>query len=110
MHNTALFSLSFHVPPAVRTRMGQLRRAIDEHHRVSLRYEDRGGQATVRTVRPLGLYFWGSAWTLGAWCELRQGFRNFRLDRMEDADVLDSTFALEPPVTLDDYVKAMAGE
>lgn len=110
VHNTALFSLSFHVPAAVRTRMGQLRRAIDERRRVALRYEDRGGQATERTVRPLGLYFWGSAWTVGAWCELRQGFRNFRLDRIEEADVLDSTFELEPPVTLADYVKAMAGE
>lgn len=110
VHNTALFSLSFHVPPAVRTRLGRLRRAIDEHRRVALRYEDRDGKASERTVRPLGLYFWGSAWTLGAWCELREGFRNFRLDRIEADDVLDSTFALEPPVTLDDYVRAMAGE
>lgn len=110
VHNTSLFSLSFHVPPAVRTQLGRLRKAIDEHRRVALRYEDRGGQASARTVRPLGLYFWGSAWTLGAWCELRQDFRNFRLDRIEDSDVLDSTFALESPVTLDDYVRSMAGE
>ncbi len=110
VHNTALFSLSFHVPVEVKARLGRLRRAIDDHRRVSLRYEDRGGKSSLRTVRPLGLYFWGSAWTLGAWCELRQDFRNFRLDRVEQDDVLDSTFVLEPPVTLADYVRAMAGE
>jgi predicted DNA-binding transcriptional regulator YafY len=110
VHNTALFSLSFHVPPAVRTQLGRLRHAIDDRHRVALRYHDREGEVTCRTVRPLGLYFWGSAWTLGAWCELRVGFRNFRLDRIDEADVLDSTFVLEPPVTLADYVRSMAGD
>jgi predicted DNA-binding transcriptional regulator YafY len=110
VHNTALFSLSFHVPAAAKARLGQLRKAIDDTRRVTLKYEDRGGNASLRTVRPLGLYFWGATWTLGAWCELRQDFRNFRLDRIEDAEVLESTFALESPVTLADYVKATAGE
>ena len=60
-----------------------------------------------RTVRPLGLYFWGGAWTLGAWCELRDDFRNFRIDRVTELVVLSDTFALEPPCTLDAYVAAM---
>jgi predicted DNA-binding transcriptional regulator YafY len=110
VHNTALFSLALRVPPEVRPRLGRLRRAIDEHRRVAMRYEDRGGQSTERTVRPLGLYFWGATWTLGAYCELRQDFRNFRLDRMETMEVLDATFVPEPPFTLADYVRAMAGE
>lgn len=110
VHSTALFSLAFRVPPEARARLGRLRRAIDETRRVQLRYHDREGQPSTRTVRPLGLYFWGATWTLGAWCELRQGFRNFRLDRIETDEVLDSTFVLEPPVTLDDYVRAVAGD
>lgn len=110
VHNTALFSLSFHVPDEVRQRLGQLRAAIHERHPVSMDYRDKKGQATRRTVRPLGLYFWGSTWTLGAWCELREDFRNFRLDRFDSLTVHESTFALEPPVTLEDYVRAMAGE
>ncbi len=110
VHNTSLFSMSFHVPEQVREHLGQLRGAIDGHHPVQLAYRDRGGQDTERTVRPLGLYFWGSTWTLGAWCELRTDFRNFRLDRMSAVDVQSSTFECTPPVTLDDYVRAMAGE
>ncbi len=110
VHNTALFSLSFHVPPAVRAQLGRLRRAIDVHRRVALRYHDRQDEPTQRVVRPLGLYFWGSTWTLGAWCELREDFRNFRLDRIDEAEVLESTFAVEPPVTLADYVRSMSGE
>jgi predicted DNA-binding transcriptional regulator YafY len=53
------------------------------------------------------LYFWGRTWTLGGWCELREGHRNFRLDRITEAHLTDDTFPLEPPVTLDDYLRAM---
>ena len=38
-------------------------------------------------MRPLGLFFWGKTWTLAAWCEMRTGFRNFRLDRIGAATV-----------------------
>ncbi|MCX4241915.1 helix-turn-helix transcriptional regulator [Paraliomyxa miuraensis] len=110
VHSTALFSLAFHVPPEVRTRLGQLRHAIADQHHVSLHYRDRQGELTTRSVRPLGLYFWGSTWTLGAYCELREDFRSFRLDRIEDSNVLDTTFELQPPITLADYVRSVAGD
>jgi predicted DNA-binding transcriptional regulator YafY len=38
------------------------------------------------------LYFWGDVWTLAAWCELRRDFRNFRLDRIDDARVAPERF------------------
>jgi predicted DNA-binding transcriptional regulator YafY len=46
-------------------------------------------KASDRVVRPLGLWFWGKVWTLVAWCELRDDFRMFRLDRIAEIDVLD---------------------
>jgi predicted DNA-binding transcriptional regulator YafY len=104
---TALFALSFRVPGEVRETMGVVRKAVDGRRKLSLRYTDRGGKGSRRTVRPLGLYFWGAAWTLGAWCEMREDFRNFRLDRIAEARVLPDTFELAPPVTLDDYVRSM---
>ncbi|MEM7155416.1 MAG: YafY family protein [Myxococcota bacterium] len=110
INNTALFSLSFRVPPEFRKRLGTMRTCIDERRRVSLRYLDREGKATRRTLRPLGLYFWGSTWTVGAWCELREDFRNFRIDRISTIRPLKSTFELVSPVTLQDYIRATAGE
>ena len=87
--------------------MGLLRRAIDGHNRVDLSYSDASDALTERVIRPLGLYFWGGVWTAGAWCELRQDFRNFRLDRIRGITVREDTFTLEPPVTLDSYREAM---
>ncbi len=107
VHDTALFSLSFRVSPEVRANVGALRKAIDARTKIRLDYKDREGVASGRVVCPLGLYFWGNVWTLGAWCELREDFRNFRLDRIEKATSTNETFRSEPPLTLEDYVRAM---
>ena len=57
----------------------------------------------ARTVQPLGVFYWGSSWSLGAWCELRRDFRNFRLDRVTKLDVLAETFTDLPGRTLRDF-------
>ena len=110
MKTTALYSLSFDVPERMRSNMQLVRHAIDDRQILALQYEDREGEASERRVRPLALYFWGRTWTLAAWCELREDYRNFRLDRIEDMTVLDETFALESPVTIEDYVRAMTAD
>ena len=62
--------------------------AIHAPERLAIDYRDDGGAQTERIVRPLGLWFWGSVWTLVSWCELRHDFRMFRLDRIEGARLL----------------------
>lgn len=69
-----------------------LREAIGTQHKVRLVYADAQGEQTERVVWPLALYFWGNRWTVGAWCELRQGFRNFRPDRVVGATCLEARF------------------
>jgi predicted DNA-binding transcriptional regulator YafY len=67
---------------ADRHRLDALGIAIDDERRLTLTYRDEQDRETIRTIRPLGLFFWGRVWTLSAWCELRQDFRLFRVDRM----------------------------
>ena len=43
------------------------------------------------------------SWTLAAWCEMRNDFRNFRLDRINDA-TLGERFEEEPGRTLRDML------
>ncbi len=106
--STALFAFSFRVTDAERKLQRVCRRAIDERRTLGFEYRDRKDAATRRTVRPLGLFFWGQSWTLGAYCELREEFRNFRLDRMARVRLARDTFELCPPVTLDDYIRVMS--
>jgi predicted DNA-binding transcriptional regulator YafY len=79
------------------------REALVAQRRIRLKYANEKGEETERDVRPLGVFFWGKTWTLAAWCELRTGFRNFRLDRVGQA-TLGDRFEEEPGRTLRDML------
>ena len=83
--------------------LAMVREALVERRRMRLRYENERGDRTERTVRPLGVFFWGKTWTLAAWCEMRVAFRSFRLDRVSESALLDR-FEDEPGRTLRDLL------
>ena len=107
LNRTALFSLSFGAGERASRHLGTVRQAINQQHKLAFAYQDERGNSSQRTVRPLGLYFWGQSWTLAAYCELRVDFRNFRTDRMQRLRITSDPFELTPPCTLEDYVAAM---
>lgn len=91
-------------PGATAGPLGVVREALRSRRRLKLDYRDEKGDVTKRAVRPLAVAFWGKTWTLAAWCELRDGFRSFRLDRIAKAD-LAAAFQDEPGKSLDDFIK-----
>ena len=101
----ALLVPDFHISSAHLEPMSLLRQAIDAQRKLRFGYRRADGLATRRVVHPLGLFFWGGGWSLGAWCELRGEFRNFRLDRMTDLELLAETFAAVPGRTLADFLR-----
>ena len=105
-----LYAPGFMVDTAVIERLGQLRVAVDERSKAWMAYRDVADVETQRTVRPLGLAFFGNRWTLLGWCEMRQDFRAFRLDRVRELRVLPERFSDEPGKTMDDYLAAMREE
>jgi len=107
LNKSALFSLSFGAGKRASRHLGILRQAINAQHKLAFAYADEHGNPSKRTVRPLGLYFWGQSWTLAAYCELRTDFRNFRTDRIDRLRLTEDKFELVPPCTLADYVAAM---
>jgi predicted DNA-binding transcriptional regulator YafY len=84
--------------------LGEVRDGINRRMRLFLDYRDAVEKSTERIVWPLTLLYWGKTWTLGAWCELRQDFRSFRIDRIIGLNVLNSTFPDEPGKRLEDYL------
>lgn len=88
--------------------LGTLRAAIREGRTVSFDYESLSGALSARLVRPLMLEWWGAVWTLTGWCDLREDFRVFRVDRIE-ACAKAASFRPEPGRTYADCVARMAG-
>ena len=110
LEQTPLFAPGFHVRHDFFSSLSELRAAIDERKKVWMAYTDAEGDQTERVIRPLGLFFWGSWWSIEAWCELRTDFRSFRLDRMRKLKVLEEEYTPEPGKTLDDFFALMARE
>jgi predicted DNA-binding transcriptional regulator YafY len=102
---TRLYAPALSRDTAVSAALGQVRAALDDHRKLRLTYRVPDQPVTMRVVRPLGAFFWGRHWTLSAWCELRDGFRSFRLDRADAIELLPDTFEDEPGKRLEDLLR-----
>jgi len=98
------------VAAAPRGPLGVLRRAVAERRILEIGYRGPHGALTRRRIRPLQTEYWGRVWTCPAWCELRGGFRVFRVDRIETCDETGATFALEAGRTYADYLATLRFE
>ncbi|MFV2057129.1 MAG: helix-turn-helix transcriptional regulator, partial [Thiohalomonadales bacterium] len=101
-----MFSPFSRISAEVSLILGDVRQAIEQRQKIFFDYTRSDENESSRTVWPLGLFFWGSVWTLAAWCELRQAFRNFRLDRMERIVTQDS-YPNKVGFTLTDYMRSI---
>ena len=69
-----------------------LRQAIRQRQIAQFDYQDGDGNQTERRVRPLVIWNLTDGWMFSAWCELRQDFRTFRLDRMANLTITGERF------------------
>ena len=69
--------------PDLGDRVADLRHAIRDCDELEIAYLDLKDVRTSRNVRPLALIYYVDAVVLAAWCEWRQAFRHFRVDRIE---------------------------
>jgi predicted DNA-binding transcriptional regulator YafY len=90
---------------ATRRRLQVLREAFEARRVLELDYHSLEGARSRRRVRPLGVFFWDAVWTLAAWCELRNDFRSFRVDRIVEVIELDERFRDEAGKTLADLFR-----
>lgn len=99
-------AVSVYVPvdEHVQSKLPVLRGAIRARRKLSIRYLSLSKQQSERLIRPLHLEFWGRVWTLTAWCEEKQDFRVFRLDRIEQLTETEETFVPEKGKEYSDYL------
>jgi len=107
IEDSKLFSLRFSQRQDLDVNLDICRKAIDGKRLLQMNYCRADGEQSLRCIRPLGLYFWGNVWTLVGWCELRDDFRNFRLDRILSIQPENTTFADGEGQSLPDFIKRM---
>lgn len=73
--------------------IGLFLKAINEKKVIQITYQTPGNeQGQSRKVEPVGIYTAGSNWYLIAFCQLRNDYRNFRIDRITSFDILAERF------------------
>jgi predicted DNA-binding transcriptional regulator YafY len=68
------------------------RGAIRAQHKLEVHYRDGQERVTARTLWPCAVGFFDHCLVLVAWCELREDFRHFRIDRIVSLRVLDESY------------------
>lgn len=100
-----LYAPGYGVAADLRSKLDTLHSAAQARSIILIAYAREDGQTSVRRLHPLALYFWGGRWTLAAWCELRNDFRSFRVDRMQHLELLNEHFEPKPGQMLADFLK-----
>jgi predicted DNA-binding transcriptional regulator YafY len=82
-----------------------LRRAARTQQKVRIDYLDLQERPTSRTIWPMSLAFFPPVWLAVAWCELREDFRSFRVDRIGRMEPLDERYPQVAGRRLVDYLR-----
>ena len=75
--------------------MAELRAAIRDSRKLHIAYADEQGRRTHRTIWPIAMAYYVDVTLVGAWCEMRGDYRNFRVERIQSSKVLDEHFDQE---------------
>ncbi|MGH6760842.1 MAG: helix-turn-helix transcriptional regulator [Phyllobacterium sp.] len=70
------------------TELATVRAALRDQRKLRIKYGAGDGGALNRTVWPVALGFFDQAEILAAWCETRDAFRHFRIDRIVELQAL----------------------
>ncbi len=72
--------------------LAAIRAAIRDSRKLYIAYADQQGRRTNRTIWPIAMAYYVDVTLIGAWCELRADYRNFRVERIQASRVLDEHF------------------
>lgn len=87
--------------------LAPIRDAIRRERKLAIDYRDVGNAATQRTIWPFAVGFFEETRVVAAWCELRQDYRHFRIDRIAALTETDARYPKRRAAMLKDWQKLM---
>ena len=87
--------------------LNDIQQALVNKTVLSLAYAASGAEVTAREVEPIGLQYYSGAWHLIAWCRLRNGYRDFRVDRIKTLAQTPQKFDPRNLISLQEYLQTL---
>jgi len=75
--------------------LSDVRHAIRETRKLRITYADASGQSSNRTIWPIAMAYYVDVTLIGAWCELREDYRHFRVERIVSSTLLQDRFSTD---------------
>lgn len=108
--NSLMFAPDFYQTSSEFEHLDILRKAAQNREYLKFEYKDAKEAISHREVRPLAIHLWRGYWTLLTWCELRNDFRNFRIDRIISIILTDRFFPITQDKELDNFIEKVTSE
>jgi predicted DNA-binding transcriptional regulator YafY len=91
--------------------MAAIQKAISKRCVLSIVYFSSGKQErTTRLVEPIGVVYYSGRWHLIAWCRLRNGYRDFRIDMIQSLHDNGESFDPRSHFTLQEYFDSLTSK
>ena len=83
----------------------KIRQAIASRRVVHMQYfSPSSGQFTERSIEPIGTVYYDNAWHIIAYCQWRQDYRDFRLERMSKLRLMSEAYSQHDHLSLEQYL------
>lgn len=98
-------TIVFNDPFADKNLIAKIQEAIAERKLLKIKYYSMSkNEITERTIEPMGLIYYSENWRIIAYCRLREDFREFRLNRINNLKFVETKFN-KRDFSLNDFIK-----
>ena len=87
--------------------MTDIQRAVAKKEVLRIDYSNNEEELSSREVEPIGIFYYSMAWHLIGWCRLRNGYRDFRADRIKTLVTTGQSFEGRNLISLKEYFQSM---
>lgn len=88
--------------------MAEITKSVSHKTVICLEYfSNKTQEHTTREVEPIGIVHYSGRWHLIAWCRLRNGYRDFRVDMIKSLTKTGATFDARNHFTLQEYFHSL---
>lgn len=87
--------------------LASVQQAINQQTILRMIYANLQEEQSFREVEPIGLTFYSLNWHMIAWCHLRQAYRDFRVDRIQQLTKTQMPFRKTDHIALETFLKEM---
>ena len=105
---TALLVGPAAAPTAGETRLVDIRQAIRDERKIIIAYQDAEGASTSRVIWPFAVAFFEYVRIICGWCELRQGYRHFRVDRIAQLTTTEQRYPRRRQVLMKEWQETLS--